>query len=386
MTGLLIDRKVLVKHKLKKMLEISGTPPKTRDDIGIVFLIPQQQYDKLVNLSKGDDKLSYISSKTFIDSITESYFIIYNKKKKLCEIRGHVVNPKHLNEILKSVNLYMPDDTTVWAGIVPTESSDYYIKAGFDNPHIVDHSPLKHQFNGSGIAFSKQNTTKEVSEDTVRNKLIHAATQTGDICNIEAGFTPQAVKLLKEINETKSENEQAGSLIISNVVKNNGKLIFELSPDPDSLKTGENEEVDAVWSRYNFHTHPKKAYENHGVTRGWPSSQDYVGFLQLDNHTIFHTVVTLEGIYIISLSPEWSGDINKVDQKYVLKHYDIDHRDKITFEEYVRKINTKKYKDKTQLFVVYFLSWKNATKTFPVYYSKTGDKCLQTEDNFKIYK
>lgn len=383
MVGLLINRKVLLKHKLKKLLEISGTPPKTSYDIGIVYIIPQQNYDKLVI---SNDKISYISSKTFIDSITDSYFIIYNKEKNLCEIRGHIVNPKHLNEILKSINIYMPNNTTIWAGIIPTNSSDYYIKAGFDNPHIVDHSPLKHKFNGSGIAFSKKNTTTKVSEDTVRNKLIYAATQTGDICNIEARFTHQSVKHLKKINEMKSGKEQAGSLIISKVVKNNGKLIFEFSPDPNSLETGENEEVDAVWNRYNFHTHPKKAYENHGVTRGWPSSQDYVGFLQLDNHTIFHTVVTLEGIYIISLSPEWSGDIKKVDKKYVLKHYDIDHKDKLTFNEYVKKINSKKYKGKSQLFVVYFLSWKNATKTFPVYYSKTGDKCLVTEDNFKIYK
>ena len=162
-------------------------------------------------------------------------------------------------------------------------------------------------------------------------------------------------------------------------------MIFELSPDPKSVKIGDEEEVDAVWSRYNFHTHPKKAYENHGVVRGWPSSQDFVGFLELDNETIFHTVVTLEGIYIISLSSEWKGKLKDINKKYISKHYDIDHESQITFDQYIDKINAKKYKG-SQLFDVIFLTWKKASETFPVYFAKTKDKCLATEEVFKMYK
>ena len=386
MPGLLVDRKVLVKHKLKKLLDISGPAPKTKDDVGVIFLIPDKQYNDLVELKKGDEKLSYIQSTSFVNSIRDSYFIVYNKKKKICEIRGHIDNPEHLNSILESITTYMPDDVTVWAGVIPIEKSNHYIKAGFDNPHIVDHSPLKHTFNRSGVAFSMGNRDKKVSETSVRNKLIHASTQTGSLCNIYARFTPKAISYLKKINNPSVKKELAGALTVSNVSKDtDDKLVFELSPEPHTEKIGDDENVNAVWSRYNFHTHPKKAYENHGVTRGWPSSQDYVGFLQLNNHTIFHTVVTLEGIYVISLSPEWKGDVSKVNKKYVLEHYDIDHKDKISFSKYVEIINKKRYKG-SKLFVVKFMPWNKSTGTFPVFYAKTGNKCLATEEAFKMYE
>ena len=381
MHGLLINRKVLVKHNLKELLNISGTPPKTNDDIGIIFLMPISQYNDLL---RNPNQLLYIQSKSFIQNIKGSYFIVYNKDKKICELRDNIDDKKYLKDIINSIGEYMPSDVIIWTGIIPVNMSESYIKAGFGNPHIVDHSPLKHSFNESGVAFLLKNNGEKVSETSTRNKLIHASTQSGKACNIYSRFTPEAVKYLQNIN-LNSSKELAGSLIVSNVNKYDEQLVFELSPDPSSSLEGNEEDVDAVWSRYNFHTHPKKAYENHGVTRGWPSSQDFVGFLQLKNHTIFHTVVTLEGIYVISLSPEWSGDINSINKKQILKQYDIDHRKKITFNKYVDMINNKKYKG-VQLFVIKFLPWNNATVKFPVFYAKTGNKCLATEETFKIYK
>jgi hypothetical protein len=387
MPGLLIDRNVLTRHKLKKLLTLSGSPPKTNDGIGIVFLIPKKQYDFLNNTSNGDKKIAYISSDSFVKKVYGSYFVIYSEQKKICEIRGQIDNPEHLNDVLRSLITYLPNDITVWTGVVPIKKSDIYIKAGFDNPHISNKSLLKHRFHTTGVAFTKPNLSKKIDESTVRNKLQYASKKQGNVCNIHAKFTLTAVDYLKEINNPnkKNQKELAGSLIVSKVVNKGGKLVFELSPDPHSVVTGDNEEVDAVWSRYNFHTHPKKAYENHGVVRGWPSSQDYVGFLGLNNHTIFHTVVTLEGIYVISLSPEWTGKMKDIDKTYVFKNYDINHESPITFNQYVNKINAKKYKGK-QLFIVNYLPWRDACDSFPIYYAKTNDKCLATEADFKMYK
>ena len=77
MPGLLIDRKILVKHKLDKLLHISGSPPKTKDDVGVIFLIPKKQYTSLIQLSSGDEKIAYISSDSFVKSVYGSYFVIY---------------------------------------------------------------------------------------------------------------------------------------------------------------------------------------------------------------------------------------------------------------------------------------------------------------------
>jgi hypothetical protein len=386
MPGLLIDRKFLVNHRIDKLLNISGFPPETKDDIGIIFLITKKQYKSLIKLSTGQEKIFYINSPCFVNSVYASYFIIYNKDKKICEIRGQV-DDEHLIVILESLVKYLPNDVTVWSGLVPDNKMDFYIKSGFDNPYITDHSPLKHKFGHKGMVFSKPNMLKKSDKESVVNKLNNAFKQLGNICNMYARFTPKAISYLRNINDPnkKNQKELAGSLVVSKVIKKDGKIVFELSPDPTSIIHGDEEEVGAVLSRYNFHTHPKKAYDNHGVVRGWPSSQDFVGFLGLDNQTIFHTVVTLEGVYMISLSPEYTGKISDVDKKFVLSHYDINHETKISFNEYVKRINSKKYKRK-QLFIIQYLSWNKSTKEFPIHYSKTKDKCLATEESFRMYK
>ena len=78
MPGLLIDRKVLIQNKkLYNLLNLTGSPPKTKDDIGIVFLIPKNEYDFLYNAETVDEKISYISSKSFIKRIYK-FYLIYN--------------------------------------------------------------------------------------------------------------------------------------------------------------------------------------------------------------------------------------------------------------------------------------------------------------------
>jgi hypothetical protein len=386
MYGLLLDKKILIKHELINLLSISGKQPVTKDDLGIIFIIPNKQYILLNNISNGDDKLKYVNSSSFIKNICKSYFVYYSIQKKICEIRNHI-DPEHITPILTSLKTYLPPTVIIWIGIIPIQECNTYILAGFDNPHVSNTSPLKHTFNTTGVSFSKPNLTQKLDDSTVRNKLDYVSQKVTKVCNIYAKFTPITVDYLKEINHPnkKNQKELAGSLIVNKVSKSHNKIVFELSPNHKSILVGDDEQVDAVWSRYNFHTHPKKAYENHGVTRGWPSSQDYVGFLGLDNHTIFHTVVTLEGIYIISISPEWTGTLKNVSKKYVYNNYNINHKKTISFKQYVDQINSTKYKGK-QLFIVRYLDWNHASDTFPVYYAKTNDKCLATEIDFQMYK
>ena len=47
MIGILIDKKIIVKYQLNKLIEISGKQPKTNDDVGIIFIIPDNVYNKL---------------------------------------------------------------------------------------------------------------------------------------------------------------------------------------------------------------------------------------------------------------------------------------------------------------------------------------------------
>jgi hypothetical protein len=387
MPGLLINKKDLLKFKLNKLLNIEKQPF-TNDDIGIIVLVNQEQFNHINELPYGNQRTEYIISEEFINNIYGSYYIVYNKRKKIAEIINVIENDNHLSDVVESIHTYLPEDVTIWTGIIPIDESDKYIHLGFNNPYICKKSPLKHRFEKSGIAFIKTNKREQsLYIPTVKNKLEYAV-QSYDksLCEIYAKLTPQAIKYLKEINDPnkKNQKELSGSLIVSKVIKDDGKIIFELSEDAASVISGVEEEVDAVWSRYNFHTHPKQAYINNGVTRGWPSSYDYVGFIELNNHTIFHSVVTLEGIYVISFSPKWIGKISNIDKDYVLDRYNIDHKKEISFEKYVNIINNRKYKGKSPLFIVRYMEWTDAGKVFPFFYSKTEGSCLSTDKQFDI--
>ena len=392
MPSILVDIKYLHESNINKLLQKNNNAQISyRSDsrsninkIGMILILSSSYFDIINKLPKGVERVEYINSEKFINNIIAVYYVIYNIKNKICEIREIIYNQEHLKDIVKSTDTYLPKDVTVWVGIITAEKSGMYIKEGFSYPYKCDRSPLGFKFQTSGLAFIKKNNISLLNHSSIKNKIKYLDRSITDkkYCTIYIRFTPETLKYLKQINQT-GDKELSGSLVVGKVIEKNKKIFFELSSKPNSVIYGGEEEVDAVWSRYNFHTHPKKAYENHGVKNGWPSSQDYVGFLDLKNHTIFHTVVTLEGVYIISLSQEFDEDIGKISRKYIIKNYDINHLDNITPLKYIEKINAKKYKGK-QLFNVKFMDWNNASEIFPIFFNQTGGKCLVTDETFDI--
>ena len=385
MNSILLNKKDLIRYGKPGLLNIIKIKPfpKTNKDIGVVLLIPTKQFKYVNNLLDVKKKISYINSDIFIQTISDIFYIIYDKENKIIEIVGEIETYDQLKHVLESIYVYAPSETFIWSGMVSRDNCNKYIKLGFDNPYIAQKSPiLKYKCNSSMISFFKYNKNTKIDVNSVKNKLKYITEIDGNTCSVNIRFTTNAIKYLKKINGPKSTNEQSGALSVTKVTDD---MVFELGPDPNSINSGAEEEVDAVWSRYNFHTHPPKAYKNNNVVKGWPSSQDYVGFLQLNNHTICHTVVTMEGLYIISFSHEWDKNIKNIDHNYILDDYDIDHKSDISFDQYVDKINSKTYKHTgKKLFNVKFMLWEMATKQFSVYYYKTNNKCLATEENFKF--
>jgi hypothetical protein len=376
MPGLLVDIKTII-HLSNNLLD----EKKIDSSTGVVFLISAKCMKKIKN---SKNKMEYFSSKDFKEHIKSIYYVYYDYKLKICEIRENVKNSHDLREIVESINIYLPVDTKIWVMVSNIENAEYYIKEGFDNPHMVKISPLNYNFQTKIYGFFKDNVKKpSVDVSSIFNKLNYTVksnmSENIKKCNLYTRFTPLSISFLKKLNYPK---ELSGTLSVSKVIKEKEKIIFELSVNPESILIGNDEDVDAVKGRYNFHTHPKKAYDNHGVIKGWPSSYDYVGFLGLNDRTIFHTVVTIEGLYTISLSSEWDGDIKKVNRKKVLKLYNFNHNLSISFKEYEKQINSLKYNGK-QLFSIKYLSWDNASIPLPFHYNKTYDNMCVTED--KVY-
>lgn len=210
-------------------------------------------------------------------------------------------------------------------------------------------------------------------------------------CTMKCKFSKSAIRTLKNIplkegfttaNKT-TQNEISGSIVIreiegisasANISNTNvSNIVFTLDVGKQ-ITIGENESVDVIPTRYNYHSHPKQAYVKNSVKNAWPSLADYFGYLSLGNRTIFHCVVCLEGIYIMSFGPYWVNRLNELDKKFITKNYDYDDIDNITPYQYVSKINKIVYK-KHPIFNVTFLCWDMASSIFSVSYMKTGLNC-----------
>lgn len=385
MNGIFVNSENLTSYKKNKNY-----------DYGILFLLPINTYNQFISLDKKSekDRIDFLNSEKFNKNIIKEYIIYFNTKQKIIEVRDIIKNPQHISEIINTLNKSFPEDFVIWVGRLDENSAATFIDLGFNNPYICNKSPLKFSFKKKSIALLKNNriSNNKKNINYAKNKLLYTSlSQNKKFCCIYAKFSDEAIKYLKNINDPKKphQKEMSGSFKISKVIKSNeDKIIFEISQNESSTISGLEEEVDAVWSRYNFHTHPKIAYDNTKVKKGWPSSDDYLAFIMLRQHTIFHTVVTLEGLYIISYTPYWVNKINPdtIDEEYILKHYNISHKKNISFQEYVNKINKIKYKKyKHPIFVVKFLEWNNATEIFSVFFQKTNGGCLLNDKQFYLY-
>ena len=169
------------------------------------------------------------------------------------------------------------------------------------------------------------------------------------------------------------------------------KLIHILDINKDSIIYGTDCGVDIVDGLYNFHSHPNDTYKKFNVKLGFPSAQDYIGFLigYIDDDTIIHFVVTLEGIYIISISIELL-DRNKkfnidVICKFIENNYKINYIEKYNITKYINYIKTIKYKN-YRLFDINFLDWNEKNKILKIPYNKKNNNCISCQKTKDLYE
>ena len=143
---------------------------------------------------------------------------------------------------------------------------------------------------------------------------------------------------------------------------------YIVNVDKSLYVKGESEEVGAVDSKYSFHSHPEEAYKKYNVKLGWPSNQDYLSFFKICNRygTLFHTIITIEGIYIITLGDylkNFTGNKTIID-KFICDKYAIEYTNNDTIKSHLDQINGIKY-NQHKLFNLYFTKWSSAsTKIF----------------------
>lgn len=373
-TYILIDiDRIILRYKLYDLINKLGSlPEESTEDTrrAVVLGISHDSMNTMNSLPNSQNKLDFINSNSF--TINSFAFLLCNND--ICEIHN-LYDTNMIPFIIKSV---LPN-ITLWISVKinNTTNINNLVSHGFTSPFTTRLSPLHNIVFDDTICLLKipgkiSSDLGKVYNDIEHITNIQRLNYPGNVCNITAKFTEETINQLRKI-PIQDGTEIAGAMKILGNHKENEKIIYDIEINNKSIVKGHNEHVEVLNDKYNFHTHPRDAYIRNGVNYAWPSDHDYIGFLKavFYSNSVFHVVVTLEGIYIISISPDYASDINtiKYNYSYIEKVYNIPHNAFKTPEDYIIHVN------KLKIFTVIYLSWNNSMDPFTIYYPKTNGGC-----------
>jgi len=364
-----------------------------------------------------------------------------------------------LNNFLEYALLNLPQYTLLWT-ILPIDTENLeqivrsYAMVGFDKPIISDGDVFltgaidifKHKclFNLSHINgyIPSENIDSEYVLREFNAMIANTnSSLENDICSLYLTYNKSFVKWLAELPQrhttlnpdgTLSQKEIGGSMLLDNLQEDNKQYYWELNLDEKKdFVVGTEEYVNmANIGRYVFHSHPVETMESRkkgGLHIGIPSGTDYFGTLMLSlssgEFVIFHSIISVEGIYIISLnqelckSPEIIAQINKAEPTFIrqqiidnfewlnvakkyMKQTDGNlNVDKTHIPEYINIVsnittiifvesNIPNIPNMPKIFTVQFYTWSELSAPnfrFNIVYRKTNDICFNC-DHSNIYR
>lgn len=363
-------------------------------NVGCVLVIPDEIYNKLVQLEQGiNGRMKLINSDMFVKSVVNKSYITYCREKNVCEFIDWY---GHLDHAVKSTHDSIKHDTILWANCPINDVNvdkyiDEMIAMGFESPYICNSNPnssSKMDNNYTLCMFKQAGDMPKTIDKKHVYYIINEFRKYKAFCGLKLKFDKKTIKYLRKLplagktrnkNGTITQKEIAGALYIDQV--NNKISLYD-----KSITIGKEEGVDVTNASFNFHSHPKEAYINHNTDIGYPSSQDYLGYLEsyLNSGTIFHAVSTLEGLYIVSIH------VNYVNNKKLLKSVknDIIKKYKIPFNTtsnpymYIEIIE----KIEPAIFNVSFFKWDELLNgaEVSVHFNKVGMNCFTDLDDKEI--
>lgn len=390
MNSILVDYKNIIQnnnlHMLNKVIKRKFPAD---GNIGIIFIIPNNILSELKTVDIGVERLEYVNSEKFIENIKDIQYIIFDNTKRICELLNN--DCEYIELVLDNLLSNIPNNFIIFVhtDIENNKMRQKYIENGFDHSFICKHSPLGQKFKKHKLGLYRKNNI--MNESNNKNNIEYVLKQYEKVgCSITLQLTKSAVKFLKKcsvlgssLNENNSitQKEIAGKFRVKNVTDD---LVFVLEIDNESLITGDEQGVRYIGGLYNFHSHPKEAYEKNNVEFAWPSAPDYLCFLTAPN-TIMHIVASLEGLYIISFGKYWADKKDMITDdtvEFVKKHYDFCYIDGNTVEWYIKTVNNILYEGHP-LFNVELTDGKDK---FNISYSNTDKNCFAHENVLSLYK
>ncbi len=405
----------------------------------LVVFVPtsyKEEADKLDD----SDLVELLNEYDLIDSIKANAKLSQKSKgDKLIEIsgvcvysRGKGVGTDFMKNLLETTSKEYSKSAILWLAIWMHNpnfegASKLYTRFGFKDPYITNKTPFGDVLANNFVVLTRKNNaevdTTDVDEIRANlSYLIKEFEKGGESpCGTKAIFNRETADYLYKLT-TKARGadskEISGKLLLNWVVDRRANPICEVIVEKNGLNNGKTSDAKFVKSRYNFHTHPHEAYVQHSCDLGWPSNDDYYafinGFLQFD--TSFHAVVTLEGIYIISIAKDSVIPLFKAYAKRgekfidnILEPYidsiDIDKKGfkseiGVKFSghtihsplDYTRFVNSSSLSNSRtnltlkSLFDLQFLPWDNVIEPFHFFYPKIGGNCFISEEDLKNYR
>jgi len=263
-----------------------------------------------------------------------------------------------------------------------------------------------------------------------------------DICSIYLTYNKNFIHWLEQLPKrhttlnpdgTLTQKEIGGNMLLDNLQKDvdNNQYYWELDLNTKKdFVVGTEEFVNFITGRYIFHSHPIETIERvkkTGINIAVPSGTDYFGTLMLSlssgEFVIFNSIISVEGIYIISLnqelckSPEIIAQINKAEPTFIrqqiidnfewlnvakkyMKQTDGNlNVDKTHIPEYINIVsnittiifvesNIPNIPNMPKIFTVQFYTWSELSAPnfrFNIVYRKTNDICFNC-DHSNIYR
>ena len=361
---------------------------------GLVLVIPTTILNKLKLKNKGKESIEYLNNPEFVNSIKAYCYLLESSKNVIISNMTTFESPKLYVVMMDYiVNIFTKTgrDSIILCIHIDIENKQLIqsvVEYGFHTPYIEGKNNLLCM-----LVENFPNSITGYKKDVIREVDYVVSQYNNKICKFRVKFDKDTISFLKNLcftgyttnkNGKTTQKEQAGFFNLRQVENN----LFIIDIIKNSIKPGKEEGVDVSKSRYNFHTHPIEAYKSNKVKYGWPSSQDYIGFLdaKIQYNTSFHTVISIEGLYVISFTQEAlekysSGDLDITKsklKKYILDEYDH-FKKKISIKKYINLVNNTKYKG-IKLFVVEFITWDQTDKIFDIFYNKSGKNCIVKDD------
>jgi hypothetical protein len=400
MESLLIDFDKIIKPNNLDLLIKKITPIlQTKLNLYVIIIAPKLNIQFFLGLSTKKEQNEYLNSLSFIQSIQNYTYGVFDKNKKIYEIFDS--NGLFLPQILARLLKNFPSDILIWTSVDLQQENltkiiNHYIDAGFIAPYICKLSPSSHSLRSYSLGMLKENTSvvQTNAMNDVKYVLEEFLTKERTNCEVILQLGIQSISFLKKLTDegktvnndnTVTQKEIAGGMNVNKVL---GNLIHILEVNKDSIIIGEEEGVSVVKSLYNFHSHPREAYKKHNVKLAWPSAQDYIGFLlsSFEDDAICHMIISIEGVYIISLNNHWVSQKEQLDEdagNFILQAYDFCYKHGQTVQWYIEEANKISYKG-FPIFDIKFLSWSDSEKPFRVKFAKLkegGSSDMQSPGN-----